>query len=139
MTAYELEVGSGNGTSSWSVAYTGPATLAPAAGLTASTAYVARVRARNSVGFGPWSLVLPFETPAATAPGAISPPPHLTFANSSALGLAWAAPADNGGSAVTGYVVEMDDWFWDEYVACLPVAVCLRLIPCFGTVKHVPV
>ncbi len=69
--------------------------------LTNGTAYQVQVRAGNSVGDGAWSTSAseyPSTTPG--APGA----PTLTVGDLS-LGVSWAAPSSNGGSAVTGYKV----------------------------------
>ncbi|AGL16845.1 fibronectin type III domain-containing protein [Actinoplanes sp. N902-109] len=73
-------------------------------GLTNGTAYVVRVRARNTTGPGPASdpaTATPATTPG--APGGLSATPG----DSSAI-LRYAAPADDGGDAITGYQVSID-------------------------------
>ena len=78
------------------------ATMATVSGLTKATAYQVRVRGANTVGEGGWSdstTGIP-----AAAPGAPAAP-TLT-AKHQALGVAWSAPTDDGGSAVTDYDVQ---------------------------------
>ena len=78
------------------------ATTEAAVGLTNGTAYTFTVAAINVVGTGSQSGQSGSATPA-TVPGA----PTIgtaTYGNASAT-VSWAAPAANGGSAVTGYVV----------------------------------
>ncbi len=78
------------------------ATTETATGLTNGTAYTFTVAAINGVGTGAQSAASAAVTPA-TTPGA----PTIgtaTFGNASAS-VTWTAPASNGGSAITGYVV----------------------------------
>ena len=75
-----------------------------ATGLTDGAIYYFRVTAANSVGEGPASSVVS-ATPTAkpTAPG---PPLNLTATGSSkGIALSWQAPASDGGSPVTSYIL----------------------------------
>ena len=82
------------------------ATSLVVAGLTNGSTYVFQVAATNAVGTGPNSALTSLVVPA-TVPGA---PVIGTAASGTAGGTVtatanWNAPASNGGSAVTGYVV----------------------------------
>jgi hypothetical protein len=73
-------------------------------GLTAGTAYTFTVTAINEGGTGPESALSSPVTPTAiTVPG--SPMSVTATAGGASATVAWAAPADNGGSAITGYKV----------------------------------
>lgn len=81
---------------------TGAATTATVTGLVPGDAYFFTVTPTNTVGSGPVShesnTVTPFDVPGApTAVGAT--------AGSSSVAVTWTAPASDGGSPVTGYVV----------------------------------
>ncbi len=99
---------SANGGSTWTTfsRSASTATSATVTGLTNGTAYVFRVAAVNSVGAGPYSSASSSATPAssATVPGA----PTNVVADLYGVGVAlnWTDPASNGGSAITGYVVQ---------------------------------
>jgi streptogramin lyase len=72
-------------------------------GLTNGTTYTFRVAATNTVGTGPASAASNPATPGATPPG---PPTAVTaVAGNGQVSLSWQAPADDGGSAITGYRV----------------------------------
>ena len=110
ITGYKIEV-SPNGTSNWTnqVANTAStATTHAHSGLTAGTTRHYRVSAINSIGTGTASAVVNTTTDAATvtAPGA---PTSLTATASgtSTINLSWTAPASTGGSAITGYKIEV--------------------------------
>ena len=106
ITGYRIEV-SPNGTSSWTnrVATTGNTNTTYAhTGLSAGTTRHYRVSAINSVGTGAASNVDNATT--TTVPGA---PTSLTATASgtTTINLDWTAPSDNGGSAITGYRIEV--------------------------------
>ncbi|GMA95781.1 hypothetical protein GCM10025881_26050 [Pseudolysinimonas kribbensis] len=68
-------------------------------GLTNGTAYAIRLRADNAIGAGAAST--PASTTPRTVPGA--PTAVVTGSNTASADVRWAAPADNGGAAITGY------------------------------------
>src|SRR5881409_3258636 len=107
ITGYKIERSTDGGIT-WTtlVANTGSTSTAYSdIGLAHTTAYTYRVSAINSVGTG---------SPSATASSttlsvAPSSPTGLTAtasSSSSQINLSWTAPADNGGSAITGYKIE---------------------------------
>ncbi len=72
-------------------------------GLSNGTAYTFQVAAITAAGTSLQSTASNSVTPSPTAPGA---PTILTAtAGNASVSLAWATPTDNGGSAVTGYVI----------------------------------
>src|SRR2546428_626765 len=107
ISGYKIER-STDGGSSWSppVNTGSTATTYPDTGLTASTTYTYRVSAMNSLGTGsPSNTASATTQTASTIPGA----PTSLVANtvsSSQINLSWTAPANNGGSAITGYKIE---------------------------------
>lgn len=70
-------------------------------GLSPATTYYLRVRALNSVGWGPWSSTKTQATVATTP----SEPRNVTASNptSVSVDVSWDAPATTGGSDITGY------------------------------------
>ena len=120
ITGYKIEV-SPNGTSSWTnlVANTSnTATTYAHTGLAAGTTRHYRVSAINTNGTGVPSNVANATTDA-TAPGA---PTGLTATASgtTAINLSWSAPASTGGSAITGYKIEVSSdggSSWSDLVA----------------------
>src|SRR5438128_5049918 len=98
---------SANGGSTWSIIVSNSGSTATTysdIGLMHGTSYTYRVSAINSVGTGSPSSTASATT-LAVAP---SPPTGLaaTAVSSSQINLSWAPPADNGGSAITGYKIE---------------------------------
>jgi titin len=77
-------------------------------GLTAGTEYAVSVVAYNMAGGGPASstglssVATPYTTPGA-------PSSVLVSADASSATVTWSAPADDGGSPITGYLVEYHD------------------------------
>ena len=71
-------------------------------GLAGGTEYFVRVYATNDVDDGPWS------TSASATPAMVAGPPRSVAAarGDRSIVVTWAAPADTGGSAVTGYKVQ---------------------------------
>jgi hypothetical protein len=84
------------------VTFASVATTEVVTGLTNGTAYTFTVAAINGVGTGPASTPSAAVTPA-TTPGA---PTNVTgVAGLTQVTLSWTAPASDGGSAITGYIV----------------------------------
>ncbi|MCU1369045.1 MAG: hypothetical protein JWO77_239 [Ilumatobacteraceae bacterium] len=79
------------------------ATSQPVTGLTNGTAYTFKVAAKNAVGTGTASAASNAVTPTAVVPGA--PTSVAAVAGNAQATVSWSAPASNGGSAITGYVV----------------------------------
>lgn len=71
-------------------------------GLTSGTTYKLKVRARNSVGYGPFSTEISIL--AAQVPDQIAEP--TTAISSSNIAVSWSTPYD-GGTSITGYMVEI--------------------------------
>ena len=120
ITGYRIEVSSNGGTS-WTnrVGNTGTTTTTYShTGLSAGATRHYRVSAINSVGTGAASNV-DNATTATTVPGA---PTSLTATASgtTAINLSWTAPADDGGSDITGYRIEVSPngtSSWNDLVA----------------------
>ena len=104
ITDYQIQA-STDGGSSWLVVAdaVSTATSATVTGLTNGTTYVFRVAAITSYGLGFWSTNSSPVTPItiATAPTGL-----IGVRGDKSVALTWLAPASNGGSAVTDYVVE---------------------------------
>ena len=123
ITGYKIEVSTDNETT-WSdlvADTTSTATTYEHTGLAASTTRHYRVSAINSIGTGTASDVVNTTTDAATAtvPGA---PTGLTAtaSGSSTINLSWTAPTSTGGSAITGYKIEVStdsETTWTDLVA----------------------
>ena len=104
ITDYDIQYSSNSG-STWTT-FTdsvSSATSAVVTGLSNGTSYIFQVAAKNSVGTGGYSVasaaVIPF-----TVPG--QPTSVSGVAGVSQVALSWTAPASDGGSALTDYVVE---------------------------------
>src|SRR5207237_1342305 len=106
ITGYKVER-STDGGATWStlVANTGStATTYSDTGLAHTTTYTYRVSGINSVGTGS-----PSRTPSAPSlPAAPSTPTTVTSTTASSSQINWSstAPSDNGGPAITGYMIE---------------------------------
>jgi large repetitive protein len=91
-----------NGTAQTAQTFNSTATTQTLTGLTAGASYTFTVAAINAVGTGSASAqsnaVVPYTLPGAPAIGTAT-------AGDSAATVSWTAPAGNGGSAITGYVV----------------------------------
>ena len=100
ITDYDLRYSSNNGTSWTETADITPsvATTTTITPLTNGTSYDVQVRAGNARGDGPWS---PSATLKAGLPAA--PPAPTLDSGNGALTVTATAPADNGGSSVTGF------------------------------------
>ena len=115
ITAYDLRHirsdAPSKGDASWTVeqdAWTGSGSLQYAAtGLSGGTQYDVQLRAVNAAGDGPWSATA-VGTTASNAPGA---PTGLTATanGQTQLDLSWSAPSQTGGSALTGYLIEVSE------------------------------
>lgn len=105
ITGYEVFSSTDAG-ASWTVIFrTSPtSTQAGLVGLSNGTAYMFKVAAANRVGTGLFSNQVGPVTPAATVPA--FPTNVATTIGDGAIGVRWAAPGDNGGSDVTGYMVQ---------------------------------
>jgi len=92
------------------------ATTATVTGLTNDKPHVFVVRAVNAKGAGQWVTLAKPATPTSVAPGSIG---TLTAApGDRQVTLTWAAPADNGGAAITNYevmVAEQTAGIWSAY------------------------
>ena len=93
-----------------SVVFNSTATSQTVTGLTNGVSYRFKVAAINAVGTGPASTVSNAVTSAPTAPG----PPTIgtAVAGSGQATVSWTAPASNGGSPITGYVVTPYVSYW---------------------------
>ena len=109
ITRYEVEW-SADGQGSWRrVGYTADGAMLTLkhSGLSEAMTRYYRVRARNGAGDGPWSLPPhPSATTLANVPG-IPRNFRADDGGPDAVNLTWAAPSDNGGSAIVRYEI---DW-----------------------------
>jgi len=80
-------------------------------GLTNGTAYTFKVAAINAVGTGPQSAASNSVTPTASTAKVPGAPTHVVAtAGNARAKLTWKAPASNGGSAITGYLITPYLW-----------------------------
>ena len=94
-------------------------TSAAIGSLAADTSYEVQVRATNAEGAGDWSVAGTGRTTATSAPGA---PTGLsaTASGTTQIDLSWTAPGSTGGSAITGYRIEVSSngtSSWTDQVA----------------------
>ena len=107
ITDYDVQYSSDSGANwtEWNASDDSATLTATITGLTNGTEYDVQVLAANSEGDSDWSAsasATPATTPAAPAK------PTLTAGNGQ-IAVAWAAPTDNGGSAISDYDVEYRD------------------------------
>ena len=105
ITDYQVKYSS-NGGSTWTNFFH-PVSTMPSltvTGLTNGTPYVIKVLARNADGISLPSANSAPVTPAATVPG--SPTSVVTVSLNTSLAVAWTAPTNTGGSAITDYQVK---------------------------------
>ncbi len=115
---YQVEM-STNGVAPWTLLTTTGLTSFQHGSLTTGTTRHYRVRARNAIGFGPWTSAEMATTSTGTPPG---PPRALTATaiGSSTIELSWSAPLSPGSSAITGYRIEWsstETGVWSDLVA----------------------
>jgi titin len=82
------------------------ATVATIKDLANGTVYAFRVAAVNAIGVGPWSNEATAAPDASLANTPGQPTAVTPTAGNTQVGLTWTAPADDGGSPVTDYVVQ---------------------------------
>jgi len=110
ITGYKIESKSGSGAYTTLVSNTGSASTAYShTGLTTGTTYTYKVSAISSAGTGTASgeaFAIPSSSSTSSVPGA---PTNLvaTQASSTQINLSWSAPSSTGGSAITGYKIEV--------------------------------
>jgi surface protein len=88
-------------------------------GLTNGTAYVFRVAAINSIGIGLFSIRSSIVTPHANVPAAPTGLGGSTGVNE--VNLAWTAPVDDGGSAITKYLIQYSSGIRDNWLPVPPL------------------
>ena len=122
ITGYRIEVSEDGKAWNNLVANTGSAnTRYSHTGLSAGSTRYYAVLAINAAGPGPWSTAATGTTPPV---GSVTPPQAPTGLTATANGetqidLSWSAPSDDGGSAITGYRIEVseDGKTWNNLVA----------------------
>ena len=104
LTDYTVQYSSNSG-GTWTTFADGvsTATSTTVTGLSAGTSYTFRVLAKNTIGDGPYSAASAAVS-AATTPDA--PTTVVATQGVGQMGVTWSAPVNNGGSAITDYVVQ---------------------------------
>ena len=106
LTGYQIRGGLRTSWLTISATETGPATFS---NLANGTEYTFEVRAVNAIGEGPIASVK------ATPRGAPSAPRNLAASpGDTEVTLTWDPPADDGGSAITGYELQVDQGDWKK-------------------------
>ena len=105
ITQYQLQIATNSGfTAGLQTFNNGTALNRAISGLSPATTYYLRVRAQNSVGFGPWSGTRTQATPATIPTAPLSP--SVEAASTVSAIMSWAPPSSNGGAALSGYTLQ---------------------------------
>ena len=105
ITGFEVVVNTGGVAVRTDTGIAASATSATVTGLTNGTSYTFQVRAVNQFGAGSFSAASNAVTPSAAAP---APPTAVTAtAGAASATVAWTAPANDGGSPITGSQIEV--------------------------------
>jgi hypothetical protein len=102
VTGYTIQSSIDGGTT-WAFSMSTTDSLATVTGLTNGRAYVFRVAATNNYGISAYSTASASVTPVGVPD---SPTNLIVSAANSGAALTWTAPTNNGGSAITDYVVQ---------------------------------
>ena len=139
ITSYDLQYREGTSGSFTAGPQNETGTSAAIASLMASTSHQVQVRATNAEGDGAWSFPGTGRT-GASVPGA---PTSLsaTASGSTRIDLSWTAPGSNGGSAITGYRIEISSdggANWTVHVATTgnPATTYSHIGLAAGTTRH---
>ncbi|CAH0749158.1 unnamed protein product [Diatraea saccharalis] len=110
--------------------YNGPDRAYVCSGLRRATEYRFRLRCETSDGEGPWSTEVSYRT-APERPGAPGRPTPRGKVHSRAFRLRWEPPADDGGSYIASYTLELDggQGYRSAYQGAEREAYCDRLLP----------
>ena len=88
--------------------YTGPSCRHVCTGLRSNAQYRFRLRAQNGEGLGPWSEEACYTT-LPDVPGPPLRPASKGRLHAHSFKVRWDPPANNGGSPITSYILELDD------------------------------
>lgn len=105
ITSYQIQRADNSAMTTNPVTYTDTASPIAIGSLNYGQAYYVRVRAYNSVGWGPWSAVRTVTT-GITVPGAPATAPTFSAISPVQATVSYVAPTFIGGSAITGYDVQ---------------------------------